>query len=85
MIRIVAGRTIRTGGHYTTFREEMWRRQGGTCECGRHTSLTNHLMSDYSFHVHHRRGRGMGGSRRDDTFAACVGLCGFCHRKEHGQ
>jgi hypothetical protein len=27
----------------------------------------------------------MGGGKRDDSFESCKGLCGLCHRKEHGQ
>lgn len=80
------GRVIRTGKAYTDFRAHMHRRQNCLCNrCGRYTSLTSDLMSDHSFHVHHRDGRGMGGSKRDDTFESCEGICGKDHRKEHGQ
>ena len=80
------GRTIRTGKDYTEFRYELWMVQEHVCiNCNAVTSLTVHLMANNSFHVHHINGRGMGGSRRDDTFRACDGLCGSCHRKEHNQ
>lgn len=78
------GRRIRTGKDYTAFRRGLWDRQAGGCDtCGRPTSLSADLISDYSFHVHHKRGRG--GGKRDDTLEACVGLCGADHRKVHGQ
>lgn len=79
------GRTIRTGRDYTKFRRELRDSQRGWCRCGLPTSLTADLRADWSFHVHHTNGRGMGGSKRDDTLKACVGLCGKCHRKEHNQ
>lgn len=79
-------RVIRTGQAYTTFRADLHRRQNLRCaNCGRTTSLTVDLEHDFSFHVDHKNGRGMGGSRRDDTFESCQGLCGRCHRDKHGQ
>ena len=80
------GRTILTGRDYTAFRYKLWKSQRGNCkECGRVTSITADLESDWSFHVDHKAGRGMGGSRRDDTFEACQGLCGLHHREKHNQ
>jgi hypothetical protein len=78
------GRTIRTGKDYTDFRSVLWHQQMGTCaECRIDTSLTADIESDYSFHVHHIGGRGLGGSKRDDVSGKCVGLCGLHHREEH--
>ena len=79
-------RTIRTGKDYTRFRQVVYELQGAMCgQCRIFTSMGYEPEHDYSFHVHHKNGRGMGGSKRDDTFEACTGLCGSCHRKEHGQ
>jgi hypothetical protein len=78
------GRTIRTGRDYTSFRFDLFVSQHGMCiECQRMCSLHAPLEWDNSFHVHHVNGRGMGGSKRDDTFEACKGLCGADHRRQH--
>jgi len=78
------GRTIRTGKDYTEFRGLVWTTQGGHCaKCARFTFLSHPLEWDSSFHNHHKNGRG--GGKRDDTLEACTGLCGKCHREEHGQ
>jgi len=80
------GRTIRTGKDYTQFRVAVFMNQTAECaRCKTWTALSSPLEWDSSFHVHHTNGRGMGGSKRDDTLEACEGLCGKCHRKEHGQ
>jgi len=80
------GRTILTGPDYTAFRKELFDQQRGRCfECGAWTNLEAPIEFDGAFHVHHKKGRGMGGSKRDDTMEACVGLCSVCHRKIHGQ
>jgi hypothetical protein len=79
------GRTIRSGPDYTEFRRDLWRQNSMCSRCFRITGLHEPIESNNSFHVHHTKGRGMGGSKRDDTAKACVGLCGQCHRREHGQ
>jgi hypothetical protein len=80
------GRIIRTGSSYTQFRLKLYCYQSGQCaKCEWATSLDADIMSDHAFHCHHKAGRGLGGSKRDDTFEACEGLCGRCHRKEHHQ
>lgn len=80
------GRTIRTGKSYTEFRRALYVEQGGKCaRCRRICRLEVPLTWDYAFHVHHKNGRGLGGGKRDDTFEACEGLYGACHRKEHRQ
>lgn len=80
------GRTIRKGQHYTQFRRELYVHQLGLCaECRRYTYLDVPLEWDTAFHTDHEAGRGMGGGKRDDTFEACKGKCGRCHRKKHNQ
>lgn len=81
-----AGRTKRTGKDYTEFRRSLHESQNGLCyQCGKVTSLAADILSDWSFHVHHENGRGMGGGRRDDTPESCKGICGKCHRGIHHQ
>lgn len=78
------GRRILSGKDYTEFRQDLHSRQSGNCaECGKVTSLTAPIESDWSFHTDHTKGRG--GGKRDDTFEACKGLCGSCHRNKHNQ
>lgn len=80
------GRTILGGKDYTEFRRQVYYAQGAQCKsCSRYTFFLASMEDDYSFHVHHTNGRGMGGGKRDDTLEAVIGLCGACHRKEHGQ
>jgi hypothetical protein len=82
---------ILTGREYTEFRFQLWSTQSGKCcECGRWTFLTRDLQWDDSFHVAHRGSRGMGSAIRDDVLGpnrgqVQGGLCGQCHRKQHGQ
>ena len=55
-------------------RELVFLRSGGRCErCG---------LIELAMQYHHRRPRGMGGSRATDTNGAanCVLLCVYCHR-----
>lgn len=80
------GRVIRSGRDYSQFRRDLHFLQDALCaRCLRYTLLGAWLEDDNSFHVHHTNGRGMGGSKRDDTLEACEGLCGKCHREEHNQ
>ncbi|WNM74624.1 HNH endonuclease [Mycobacterium Phage Radiance] len=55
-------------------KELIWERAHGRCE------RCNEYASDAT--AHHRRPRGLGGSRREDTNVASNGLwaCGACHR-----
>ena len=84
-------RTILDGADYTKFRRGLWEDQQGCCiECEAFTSPTAPIEWDNSFHVAHRGSRGMGSSFRDDVVGVRKGqvkggLCGRCHRKEHGQ
>ena len=78
------GRVVRTGKDYTAFRYELYMAQERRCaDCGALTGLLLDPYLAYSFHVHHINGRGMGGGKRSDTFLACKGLCGRCHRGKH--
>jgi hypothetical protein len=75
------GRTIRDGKDYTEFRHDVWDAQEGRClNCGRSV-----MFDPEWFQVHHKNGRGMGGSKRNDVPGAVAGLCTDCHRKQHGQ
>jgi hypothetical protein len=92
MIKITKDhRTIRTGTHYSLFRESVYIMQGmRCCECGRITSLLSDLQDDISFHLSHRGTRGMGSGFRDDVLGPKKGQveggkCGKCHRQEHNQ
>jgi 5-methylcytosine-specific restriction endonuclease McrA len=79
------GRTILTGPDYQRLRERVWLLDRGRCvQCGRQTSLTLHGF-DNDMNLHHKRGRGMGGGRRDDTETSTETLCAKCHRGEHNQ
>lgn len=84
-------RTKRTGRDYSEFRRELFYKQGGNCmRCGGVTIFVADIESNFSFHVSHRGSRGMGGAIRDDVVGPKRGqveggLCGKCHRKEHGQ
>src|ERR1039457_648509 len=78
------GRTILSGKDYTAFRQAIYVAQNSLCGyCRRTTSLTVDIECDWSFQVDHTRGRG--GGRRDDTYEACSGVCGGCHRRKHNQ
>lgn len=80
------GRIVRTGADYTQFRRDLYVSQHGKCsECGRNTSLTVPIDFDCSFHVDHLKGRGMGGSRRNDIPSEVTGRCASCHRHKHNQ
>jgi 5-methylcytosine-specific restriction protein A len=60
-------------------RELVFERAKGCCErCH---------VDDTDMQYHHRRPRGMGGSKADDTNAAsnCLLLCGSCHRDIESQ
>ena len=79
-------RTIRTGSDYVRFRIDVAESQQYRCAmCGRSMFLTRDIELDDSCHLHHRKGRGMGGSKRDDTPEMCVALCGKCHREIHAK
>jgi len=79
------GRTILTGKHYTKLRESVWLSFAGRCvNCMRYVNLMP-CGTDADMHLHHKNGRGMGGSKRNDVIEECEALCAACHRKEHNQ
>jgi 5-methylcytosine-specific restriction enzyme A len=68
----------RNTGFTTEVRDLIRDRAAGNCErCG---DLNN--VRDHGAQVHHRRPRGMGGTKRDSTNGPSNGLhlCGMCHR-----
>jgi len=80
------GRTIRAGVDYAVFRRAIFTAQNELCiRCGRYCDIHAEPQDNWSFHVHHKNGRGLGGGKRNDMQSECEGLCGNCHRKEHNQ
>jgi hypothetical protein len=78
------GRVIRTGRDYSEFRKSIFENQNGCCaDCGIACEFVADPDWHCSFHVHHKHGRGLGGSRRTDTLEECVGWCGACHHSHH--
>lgn len=57
-------------------RHHVWERTGGFCE----RAGCNRNISEETFHVHHVKHRGKGGS---DAMANLMGLCGRCHKFFH--
>ena len=70
----------RSTGPSPAVRQLVWERDGGCCvRCGIYGGV--HTFPPHQ--IHHRRPRGMGGTRREDTNspANLVLLCGgYCHR-----
>jgi hypothetical protein len=80
------GRTIRSGEDYTAFRREVFDLQNGLCiRCESSVLFDLDPALPNSFHLHHKHGRGLGGGKRDDKVKTTEGLCGDCHRADHGQ
>lgn len=85
------GREIcRTPHQWAKRREEVWKRDGCKCvKCSRVVPL--HDVHDIetgdvvmkAAEIHHKRGRGLGGSLRDDRPEALETLCTWCHRQGH--
>lgn len=70
------GRVIESPHRYNITKEQMWARQNGCCSnCGRYEGYAKNM------HRHHLGGRGMGGSKRDDS--KTVLWCERCHVEEH--
>lgn len=64
----------RLTGFSPIVRRQIFDRSGGNCErCG--------VLTVGNYNIHHRRPRGAGGSRREDTNQAANGLflCAGCH------
>lgn len=73
------GRTILTNNDYRRFRTRIYDRCGGACE------LCTAGIRFEDMEVHHKNGRGMGGSKRNDVPEAVLGICIPCHRRKHAQ
>lgn len=73
------GRRILSGTHYTAFRHVIYDRCIGACE------LCTAGIRFEEMEVHHVKGRGLGGSKRDDVPEAVLGICVPCHRARHNQ
>jgi hypothetical protein len=69
------GRLIESPSQYRKTKAEMWKRQGGYCECGRYIDTAE------AGERHHPGGRGLGGGKRDDS--KTVLICQPCHRRQH--
>lgn len=78
------GRVKLTGYHYRLLRHKKWLQQDLKCGetdaikkgrpgCGREITFDE-------MELHHKNGRGMMGSKRDDTLEATEGLCKKCHK-----
>lgn len=71
------GRVKLTGKDYTARKREVWEQQGRCCAtCGLYVALRDN-------HFDHERGRGMGGSKRDDLDPDNAIRHGWCHIVKH--
>jgi len=69
------GRVKLTGSDYKMLRWAKYFKQDSKCaKCGEHVFFS--MME-----LHHLKGRGMMGSKRDDTLKTTEGLCKTCHTK----
>lgn len=70
------GREILSKEDWDRRRYEVWERQNGICanvECGKY------IPFGLWWHTHHKKARGLGGSKRDDRLENLEGLCASCH------
>jgi hypothetical protein len=72
------GRLIETPRRYLITKRGMWAKQNQ--RCGK-LGCNNYMPTPAHGHRHHPGGRGMGGSKRDDS--KTVLWCIPCHEKEH--
>src|SRR5882724_12014040 len=73
------GRTILSGQDYSNLRMRAFDNYSGHC------ARCHSWIWFASFHLHHKRGRGLGGGKRNDILSEVEPLCSACHRKEHNQ
>ena len=80
------GRTILSGQDYSGLKLQRLAVDWYRCSLdpvmkddGPITLGCNRLLTFYSADLHHIDGRGMGGSKRDDTIAKTRALCRSCH------
>lgn len=74
------GRLIETPRRYRITKHGMWAKQAQRCGM---PGCHNFMPTPAYGHRHHPGGRGMGGSRRDDS--RTVLICIPCHQKVHGK
>jgi hypothetical protein len=72
------GRLIESNSDYRKTKRQMWEGQLGIC--GKE-DCNLYMPTPQDGHRHHPGGRGMGGSKRDDS--KTVLWCELCHTKEH--
>ena len=74
------GREILSPYQWAKRRAEVWERDSGRCvRCSRVVPLNGESAAE----IHHKQGRGIGGSLRDDRLEALETLCFTCHRGHH--
>lgn len=78
------GRVICRGADMKALRERVGEREGEICQgCGEWTAIYP-AEGQTAGEMHHKRGRGMGSSKRNDIASEMEWLCGGpsgCHRK----
>lgn len=70
------GEEFLAGEDMSVRRHMVWERTGGFCE----RAGCNRCISEETFHMHHVKPRGKGGS---EAMANLLGLCGRCHKFMH--
>lgn len=76
------GRRIESSREYSANKRSMWERQHRRCVRVRYGKVCNAFMPSPAYgHRHHPGGRGIGGSKRDDS--KTVLWCIECHLEEH--
>lgn len=82
--RIVGGRVICKGADMADLRERTGRREGELCQGCEGWAPIYPPEGTIAGEMHHRHGRGMGSSKRNDILSEQMWLCGGpsgCHRK----
>lgn len=77
------GRLVESRSQYSRSKHAMWIRQQRLCACadGKGKICGKFMPSPAHGHRHHPGGRGLGGSKRDDS--KTVLWCIECHLEEH--
>ena len=70
------GEEFLAGEDMSVRRHLVWERCGGFCE----RPGCNRCISEETFHTHHKKTRGKGGS---DNMSNLMALCGRCHKFMH--
>jgi hypothetical protein len=74
------GRRIESSHQYRITKQQIWARQAGMCG-NLAKKCKNYMPTAAHGHRHHPGGRGLGGSKRDDS--KTVLWCIPCHLEEH--